>query len=353
MSHSRESVLSSRANPMIAARPNRGLHLFAIFVAVLTVVLLLAGALVTSNEAGDSVPDWPLSFGRWLIHPDRFVSNVRYEYSHRFIAGTVGFATFILALWAWFGDRRKWVRRFALLVFAGVVAQGMIGGIRVLLPAYKPLIAVPHALIAQSFFGAIIAIAVFTSRSWFANHGIKPDAGGFALRRLTALSLGVVLGQLVLGAGFRHGAFGILPHALGAVAVTTVVAWTALATLRRHGDNRYLARPAWLLIVLLALQVTLGVLAYITRMSVAGQPLSSVADFFTRMTLAPLQSLIFVQPVEPMISLTAAHVVVGALTLAAIVVLTLRTYQVLAPQRAAAGSPGANALASSPRKAAV
>jgi heme a synthase len=345
--------LSSQTNTIVDAGPKRGLHLFAIFVAILTVVLLLAGALVTSNEAGDSVPDWPLSFGRWLIHPDHFVSNVRYEYSHRFIAGAVGFATFILALWAWVGDQRKWVRRFALLVFAGVVAQGMIGGVRVLFPAYKPLIAVPHALIAQSFFGAIVAIAVFTSRSWFAHHEINSDAGGFSLRRLTALSLGVVLGQLVLGAGFRHGAFGILPHALGAVAVTAVVLWTALATLRRHGANRYLARPARLLIVVLALQVTLGVLAYITRMSVAGQPLAGVVDFFSRMRLAPLQSLIFVQPVEPMISLTAAHVVVGALTLATIVVLTLRTYQVIAPQPALADSAGANALASSPRKAAV
>jgi heme a synthase len=345
--------LSSQTDTIAVAGPSRGLHLFAVFVAILTVALLLAGALVTSNEAGDSVPDWPLSFGRWLIHPDHFVSNVRYEYSHRFIAGAVGLATFVLALWAWVGDRRKWVRRFALLVFAGVVAQGMIGGVRVLFPAYKPLIAVPHALIAQSFFGAIVAIAVFTSRGWSARHDTRPDAGGFGLRRLTALSLGVVLGQLVLGAGFRHGAFGILPHALGAVAVTAVVLWTALAALRRHGDTRYLARPARLLVVALALQVTLGVLAYVTRMSVAGQPLAGVADFFSRMTLAPLQSLIFVQPVEPMISLTAAHVVVGALTLATVVVLTLRTYQVVTPAAALADSPGANALASSPRKAAV
>ena len=88
-------------------------------------------------------------------------------------------------------------------------------------------------------------------------------------------------------------------------------------------------------------------------MSAAGQPLASVADFFNRMTLTPLPSLILVQPVEPMISLTALHLVVGALTLAAIVVLTLRTYQVLTPQAAAANSNSANALASSHRKAAV
>ncbi|HKP13924.1 MAG TPA: COX15/CtaA family protein [Blastocatellia bacterium] len=352
--------MSSQVNPINDAKPNRGLHLFAIFVAILTVVLLLAGALVTSNEAGDSVPDWPLSFGRWLIASDRFQSGVRYEYSHRFIAGAVGFATFILALWAWFGDHRKRVRRFALLIFVGVVAQGVLGGLRVLLVSSgllntdvaKPLIAVPHALIAQSFFGSIVAIAVFTSRGWFAAHGPKPDAGGVALRRLTAWSLGVVLAQLVLGAGFRHGAFGLLPHALGAVAVATMVAWTALATLRRHGDDRYLARPARLLVVLLVTQLTLGVLAYITRMSVAGRPLAGVADFFARMTIAPLSSLTLQQPVEPMISLTAAHLVVGALTLAALVVLALRSYQVLTPQPAA-DSTGANALASSPRKAAV
>jgi heme A synthase len=345
--------LSSQVNPTIEARPNRGLHFFAIFVAVLTVILLLAGALVTSNDAGDSVPDWPLSFGRWLISSDHFVSNVRYEYSHRFIAGTVGFMTFILALWTWFGEKRTWMRRFALLVFAGVFAQGMIGGLRVLFPSYKPLIAVPHALIAQSFFGAIISIAVFTSRSWFAKHDVQTDAGGVGLRRLTAWCLGIVLCQLVLGAGFRHGAFGIIPHALGALVVLTVVAWTAIATIRRYGNDRYLARPAWWLLIALTAQVTLGILAYITRMSAAGQPLASVADFFNRMTLTPLPSLILVQPVEPMISLTALHLVVGALTLAAIVVLTLRTYQVLMPQTAAANSNSANALASSPGKAAV
>jgi heme A synthase len=216
----------------------------------------------------------------------------------------------------------------------------------------KPLIAVPHALIAQSFFGCIVAIAVLTSRSWFATHDTRPDVGGYGLRRLTAWSLGIVLAQLVLGAGFRHGAFGILPHALGAVAVTTMVAWTAFATLKRHGDNRYLARPARVLVVVLVTQLTLGVLAYITRMSVAGQPLAGIMDFFARMTLAPLSSLTLQQPVEPMISLTAAHLVVGALALATLVVLALRSYQVLAPHTVT-DSTGANALASSPRKAAV
>src|SRR2546423_12716935 len=161
-----ESTLGSPVNTTINAQPNRGLHLFAIFVAVLTVVLLIAGALVTSNEAGDSVPDWPLSFGRWLIPSNNFIANVRFEYSHRFVAGIVGFTTLILAVWAYFGERRSWMKKLGLVAFAGVVAQALIGGMRVWFPEYKALIAVPHALVAQSFLAVVVAIAVFTSRSW-------------------------------------------------------------------------------------------------------------------------------------------------------------------------------------------
>ena len=39
------------------------LHRFAILTSGFTVLLLMAGALVTSNDAADSVPDWPLAYG--------------------------------------------------------------------------------------------------------------------------------------------------------------------------------------------------------------------------------------------------------------------------------------------------
>lgn len=346
--------LKEQSGIAVDGKPNTGLHLFAIFVAVLTVVLLLAGALVTSNEAGDSVPDWPLSFGRWLISSDYFKANVRFEYSHRFIAGMVGFATFALALWTYFGDRRRWMRRLALIALAGVVMQAVIGGVRVHFPAYKPLIAVPHALIAQSFFAVIVSLAVFTSRHWWTAREVKPDAGGTPLRKLTTISVAVVLGQLVLGAGFRHQAFGILPHVLGAVAVTAIVAWTAITVLRRHPGDGFLGRPAKLLFVLLTAQLSLGVLAYIARMAAAGQRLAGVGEFFASMSLTPLAAATDVQPVEPMISLTAGHVVIGALTLATMMVLMLRCYRVFAPARErAAEVVGAQPLASRQRKAAV
>ena len=42
---------------------NRPLHWFAVLTAVATFLLLGVGGLVTSHEAGMSVPDWPTSYG--------------------------------------------------------------------------------------------------------------------------------------------------------------------------------------------------------------------------------------------------------------------------------------------------
>lgn len=312
---------------VVRSKPKIWLHYFAVFLSFLIVMLLVAGALVTSNEAGDSVPDWPLSFGRWLIHSDNFVANVRYEYSHRFIAGVVGFTIFILALCMWFYEPRRWVKKLAGLAFFGVVAQAAVGGLRVLLPAYKPEIAVPHALIAQSFFAVVVALAVFTSRGWFVERDVRKDDGGARVRSLTVATIGAVLLQLVLGAGFRHGAWGILPHVIGAIVVAGLMIWTAAAVLIRH-DDRWLRRPAWSVLGLIFLQVGLGIATYFARAASKNDP----------------------QPLEPMISLTAAHVVVGALTLAAMVVLTLRCYKALAPESAGAE---ARATLSPARKATV
>jgi heme a synthase len=314
------------------AGPNLGLHRLALLLACATVVLLVAGALVTSNEAGDSVPDWPVSFGRWLISSNHFVANVRFEYSHRVIAGIVGLITLALAAWAFVTERRPWLRRLGLFAFAGVVAQAGIGGLRVLFPEYKALIAVPHALVAQSFLAIVVSIYVFTSRSWIEPHEIRPDSRRWGLRRLLSVAVGAVLIQLVLGAGFRHQALGIIPHIVGAAVVTFLIVSTVIILLRRHGEDDYLARPAKLVFGLLIVQLCLGIGAYAARVASAGDP----------------------QPLEPMISLTVAHLVVGALTLATMVVIALRCYQVLEPKsEKSAEVIGARELHSSARGAAV
>ena len=313
--------------------PHRGVYWFAVVLAGMTLVLLIAGALVTTRDAGDSVPDWPLSFGRWLIHSDYFVANVRYEYSHRFIAGVVGVTTFAFAVFAYLSDRRTWFKRMAVIVFLGVVAQALIGGVRVLFPTYKPLIAVPHALVAQSFFTAIVAMAVFASRGWWAERELRLDEGAPSLRRLSIITVGSVLVQLVLGAGFRHQAFGIIPHILGAVAVTALVVWTAARVFSRHEADAFLKRPAALALALLVAQVGLGVATYLARLASYDDP----------------------QPLEPLITLTALHLIVGASTLATLVVLSLRCHRVLAanPEQAERTAEGPAKTIRSPRGATV
>ncbi|HKQ40154.1 MAG TPA: hypothetical protein VJ063_18930, partial [Verrucomicrobiae bacterium] len=144
---------------------------------------------------------------------------------------------------------------------------------------------------------------------------LKEDARFPSTRELAAITLCAVLMQLVLGAGFRHGAFGIVPHITGALVVSSLMIWTALTILHRYGGDAYLRRPALAMLVLLSCQVALGILAYVAR----------------------LNSRFDVQPLEPMITLTVAHVVVGALTLASVVVLTLRCWRSLSPSRERTG----------------
>jgi len=277
----------------------------------MTVILLVAGALVTSNEAGDSVPDWPLSFGRWVINSNYFVANVRFEYSHRVIAFFVGSTTLLLAIRALMTGVRPLIRNLTLAAFAGVVMQALIGGARVSFPGYKPLIAIPHALVAQSFFALIVGLIVITSAKWQQKGLLGKDFGKPTLRMLSILTVCAVLAQAALGAGFRHGAFGVLPHIVGAVLVSLLMIWATLTILRRHSPDSYIRRPAVAMLTLLSCQLLLGPLAYLARLRSYSDP----------------------QPLEPMITLTVAHVVVGALTLASAVVLMLRCCQTLSPAR--------------------
>lgn len=300
-----------------------GIHSVVFVVGLLTVLLLIAGALVTSNVAGDSVPDWPLSLGRLVLFGSRkFVGNVRYEYTHRAIAGAVAFSTGIAALWIWLKPELR--RRFgwlSLIAFSGVLFQAALGGVRVLLPEYKNPIAIFHAFIAQGFFLLVVSLWVVTSRSWNNSPSVRQDSSGVSLRSVSAATVVVILLQLILGAGFRHDELPIGWHIGGAVAVTAMVLWTAILVFSRESGEPYLRRPTIILLVMLVCQVGLGIGAYVARVGSANDP----------------------QPLEPMVSLTVVHVVVGALTLACALILAMRCSQILAPRAEANAIPALSA----------
>src|SRR6266567_7737501 len=148
----------------IAIPYNRGHHRLAVVLACWTFVLLIAGALVTSNDAGLSVPDWPTSFGSWYKIP-KLVGGVRFEHIHRMIAQVAGLLTLILAIWTWRVEKRRWLRILALAAVGTVIEQGILGGLTVLF-YLPPAISSAHAALAQTFFCVTVLIAIFTGRKW-------------------------------------------------------------------------------------------------------------------------------------------------------------------------------------------
>src|SRR5713101_4761981 len=87
-----------------------GVHKFAIFTVCWTVLLFVAGALVTSKDAALSVPDWPKSFGTWFPSLRMLAGGAFFEHSHRVIAAVLGFLVLILAVLLWRTEPRSWMR---------------------------------------------------------------------------------------------------------------------------------------------------------------------------------------------------------------------------------------------------
>ena len=145
------------------SRYNRPLHRFAVLLACWTFLLIIAGALVTSNDAGLSVPDWPTSFGSLYKIP-KLVGGVKFEHTHRMIAQVAGLLTIILAVWTWRSEKRPWVRLLGWGALGAVIAQGVLGGLTVLF-FLPPPISSAHAALAQTFFCLTVAMAVFTGRT--------------------------------------------------------------------------------------------------------------------------------------------------------------------------------------------
>src|ERR1700691_6087716 len=284
---------------------HRGLHRFAVFTACATLLLIVAGALVTSNDAGLSVPDWPTTFGSFYKIP-RMVGGVKFEHGHRMVAEFVGLLTIILAVWTWRVEKRRWLRFLGLAALATVITQGILGGLTVLFFLPAP-ISSAHAAVAQTFFCIAVAIAVFTERRWVEEQPrTELDHRRPALFTLTLLSIFVLYVQLILGAMFRHHGLSWWPHVINAGVVALVLAWTAIRAISVYPQIDAVRRPAIAMLGLMVAQLCLGFLAFITRV-MWGRDAA--------------------QPEMPMVIATVVHVAVGAMLLATTVVLAIQVWR--------------------------
>lgn len=290
---------------------NPGVHRFALLVACATFFLIIAGALVTSHDAGLATPDWPLSNGQ--VFP-AMVGNLFWEHGHRLVATTVGLLTIGLVIFLFAKEKRGWVQLLGLLALGAVIAQGLLGGLTVKLMLHYG-ISEAHATLAQLFFCATVSLAVFTSRSWMESRPTVREQGSLPVRYICVAAAVTIFLQLIIGATLRHSATWdkplpidlLLTHIGGAITVTLFLGSAALMILRRHPSETFLTRPAKVALSLLVLQLLLGVAAYITRVASPNDP----------------------QPLNPMVGITVAHVACGALVFATTIVLALRAFKVL------------------------
>jgi heme a synthase len=283
---------------------NPAVHKFAVFVVCWTVLLFIAGALVTSRDAALSVPSWP-----GPVMPP-MVGGVFYEHSHRMIAGGLGIFTLILAILVWLKEKRLWLRWFSAIAVGGVVVQAILGG-QVVLQLLHYWLPVIHASFAQIVFAAVLGIAVFTSKWWVAEQPPLDDSGAPSIQFLAILNAAVIYLQVILGAGFRHKEIPIWPHIVGALIVLGVVTWIAVTLRKRFGQSRELSKARIFLHAIFGTQFLLGFAAYWSRMSTVDAP----------------------QPMPVMVWLTVIHTVVGAILFAFSVLIVLICYRLIPASR--------------------
>lgn len=240
---------------------NRWLYRFAVLTALATLGLIGLGGLVTSHEAGMSVPDWPNSYGynMFLFPPSKWIGGILYEHTHRLWASMVGLLVVILMRWlggkqcrrplaivgalellaglaifafwptqkatggfltgigglvlvaalVWFRNEKSPapLPQLGWLAFALVQVQGLLGGLRVVL--FKDQIGIFHATLAQLFFVLLCAIALLLSKFWMRLENTRREThiaehSKSYLQIFFLVTTVLILFQLILGATMRH-----------------------------------------------------------------------------------------------------------------------------------------------------
>ncbi len=248
----------------------RRTHRLALAVVVVTLALpVMMGSLTTTLGAGMAFLDWPTSDGENMLFYDMFrdirVGNVDKvaEHGHRLAGMIVGLLSIPLALLGWI-DRRPGVRAVTLAVLLGIVAQGLLGGARVLLDART--LAMSHSLGAALIVPLMGLAALLTSQAWprLIASQTRP---GVALAAFVYLLPLLIFVQYLAGGFVRH--FGTaIPEHLGGAALVGVLSLAA-AMLTVQSDVRQLRPFGWGLFAAVTVQILLGVGAWAGKFGMA------------------------------------------------------------------------------------
>ena len=286
------------------------LHRIARLTAGATFLLIVIGGIVTSTDSGLAVPDWPTTFGyNMFLYPlSEMVGGILYEHSHRLMGSLVGILTIGLFVLILAKDSRKWLKWLGLAALIAVIVQGVLGGLRV--TQINRNFAIVHACLAQAFFALLCGIAWFTSRDWWQTKTETPirrgEVSSPVLRRLSLITTCLIYMQLIFGAILRHTGNRLDAHLLFAFLVALHVFLLARRMLAADTESDGIGQSMPLLLLgLLVVQLMLGTGAFFAKLTAFGETFAAALT----------------------VTITTAHVAVGALMLVSSFVLTLKIYR--------------------------
>ena len=270
-----------------------------------TLLLLGVGGLVTSAQAGLAVTDWPRSFGyNMFLYPfSRMTGDIYYEHAHRLFGALVGLTTLVMAVLVERSEHPRRIKNLGWAALVMVIFQGLLGGLRVTgtltlarsAEAMSPNVslAVVHGVLAQLFLCTLVGLGVFTSSGWrgaaepLRRSSVRTD------RFLVALLVGVMIGQLVLGAVQRHFRQLLVFHVIVGVAIVAPLAINVgIRAWALNRGRRLLQRLGLGLIAAICLQLLLGFGAFATLESAGSLTVRTAHQWFGAVLLALAVSLL-------------------------------------------------------------
>jgi heme a synthase len=288
--------------------------------------LIWVGGLVTTHDAGMAVPDWPGTFGynlflypvsAWVYGPfDLFI-----EHGHRLLGSFVGFLSIALCMAAWRTERRSWYRWGTIGLLLAVIAQGLLGGFRVILDGRT--IAMLHGCGGPLVFALATFLALAVSGDW---QRAAPCIQARGMKRASMLLLILAIVQLYLGAQLRHAlptttptGFMSMVHlhlTVAGILTLLIAAIGLLVRSRAYATAPEIRLPANALCLLLLVQLSLGVATWVANYAL---PWSELTTWLARYVIEAKGYW------ESMI--VTGHQATGALMIAASVWLVCRVWR--------------------------
>jgi cytochrome c oxidase assembly protein subunit 15 len=252
-------------------------HRLAVLLCVATFPLVWVGGLVTTTEAGMAFSDWPTSGGHflffypwldWLRGPwDMFV-----EHGHRMLAAVVGVLTILFFISLWITAQPKWLRVLGIVAVIGVIAQCVLGGMRVLLD--ERTLAMIHACVGPAFFAFTAVLALLTSRHWRESGNTVDIGSSNVLPVMAIVTPALAYLQLAVGAHVRHYSptgsypmfrYFVLFHVALGISLALQILITTIMFWRKAPQAKPLVAKATVLTLLVVVQLALGAATWVVK----------------------------------------------------------------------------------------